>query len=61
MSATSSSPAPRHFISVHDFDADWLQGLFRLTAEVKAHPERFHAALAGKTLGMIFEKSSTRT
>jgi len=52
---------PRHLISIHDLTAAEVAGLFRLAAEVKAQPRRYAAALAGKCLGMIFEKSSTRT
>jgi ornithine carbamoyltransferase len=52
---------PRHLISIHDLAAAEVAGLFRLAAEVKAQPRRQAAALAGKCLGMIFEKSSTRT
>ena len=52
---------PRHLISIHDLSAGQVERLFGLTAEVKAHPERYRAALAGKTLAMIFQKSSTRT
>jgi len=51
----------RHLISIHDLTAAEVAGLFRLAAEVKAQPRRDAAALAGKCLGMIFEKSSTRT
>jgi ornithine carbamoyltransferase len=51
----------RHLISIHDLTAAEVAGLFRLAAEVKAEPRRFAGALAGKSLGMIFEKSSTRT
>jgi ornithine carbamoyltransferase len=51
----------RHLISIHDLSASEVAGLFRLAAEVKAQPRRWAAALAGKSLGMIFEKSSTRT
>ncbi len=51
----------RHLISIHDLSAAEVAGLFRLTAEVKAEPRRFAGALAGKSLAMIFEKSSTRT
>ncbi len=49
------------FISIHDLTRDEVAGLFRLTAQVKAEPERYRERLAGKTLAMIFEKSSTRT
>jgi ornithine carbamoyltransferase len=51
----------RHFISIHDLTAAEVARLFGLAAEVKAQPERHAAALARKSLGMIFEKSSTRT
>jgi ornithine carbamoyltransferase len=51
----------RHFISIHDLTAAEVAGLFWLAAEVKAQPGRYAGALAGKSLGMIFEKSSTRT
>jgi ornithine carbamoyltransferase len=51
----------RHLISIHDLSAAEVAGLFRLAAEVKARPGRHAAALAGKSLAMIFEKSSTRT
>jgi ornithine carbamoyltransferase len=51
----------RHLISIHDLSAAEVAGLFRLAAEVKAQPHRHAATLAGKSLGMIFEKSSTRT
>jgi ornithine carbamoyltransferase len=52
---------PRHLISIHDLSAAEVAGLFRLAAAVKARPRDHAAALAGKSLGMIFEKSSTRT
>lgn len=57
MSATSA----RHLISIHDLSAAEVAGLFRLAADVKARPGEHRSALAGKSLGMIFEKSSTRT
>jgi ornithine carbamoyltransferase len=53
--------AKRDFLSIHDLTAAEVAGLFRLAAEVKARPERWATALAGKTLAMIFQKSSTRT
>jgi ornithine carbamoyltransferase len=52
---------PRHLISIHDLSAAEVAGLFRLAAEVKAHPEKYENHLHRKALGMIFEKSSTRT
>ncbi len=44
-----------------EWNAAQVQELFRLTAEVKAHPERYKSALAGRFLAMIFEKPSLRT
>ena len=51
----------RHLISIHDLSSAQVAGLFRLAADVKKNPGKYATALAGKTLGMIFEKSSTRT
>jgi ornithine carbamoyltransferase len=51
----------RHLISIHDLTADQVAELFALAADIKAHPEKFRTALAGQTLAMIFQKSSTRT
>jgi ornithine carbamoyltransferase len=51
----------RHFLSLHDLSAAEVGGLFDLAARVKAAPGSYRAALAGKSLAMIFEKSSTRT
>jgi ornithine carbamoyltransferase len=51
----------RDFLSVHDLSAREVEGLFRLTEDVKARPGRYTDRLAGKTLAMIFQKSSTRT
>ena len=52
---------PRHLISIHDLSAAEVAGLFRLAADVKAHPAKYENHMHRKTLGMIFEKSSTRT
>jgi len=52
---------PRHFISLHDLTSAELAGLLQLGLDVKAHRARYAGALAGQTLAMIFQKSSTRT
>ncbi|HKI01613.1 MAG TPA: ornithine carbamoyltransferase [Thermoanaerobaculia bacterium] len=52
---------PRHLISIHDLSAAEVAGLFRLAADVKANPAKYENHMHRKTLGMIFEKSSTRT
>jgi ornithine carbamoyltransferase len=51
----------RDLISVHDLTRSQVEGLFALTGRVKSDPGSFRERLAGKTLAMIFEKSSTRT
>lgn len=53
--------AKRDFISVHDLTTEEFSGLLKLAAHVKAEPAYYRNALAGQTLGMIFQKSSTRT
>ena len=50
-----------HLLTIGDLTVAEVGEIFELTAELKAKPERFADALAGKTLGMIFQKSSTRT
>jgi ornithine carbamoyltransferase len=54
---------PRHFLSLLDLSSDELRRLLARASELKAMQrlgER-HEPLRGRTLGMIFEKSSTRT
>ena len=51
----------RSFLSIDDLTSRELGALFDLTREVKATPEVFATRLAGKSLAMIFQKSSTRT
>lgn len=51
----------RHLISIHDLTRDEVAGLHRLAARIKAEPAAHRQTLVGKTLAMVFEKSSTRT
>lgn len=50
-------------ISIHDLSTDDVEEILALSAALKAQQKAgiAHPLLAGKTLGMIFEKSSTRT
>jgi ornithine carbamoyltransferase len=50
----------RDFLSIPDFEADELYDVLDLAHELKRGEYR-ERPLAGKTLAMIFEKSSTRT
>ncbi|PLY12568.1 MAG: ornithine carbamoyltransferase [Desulfuromonas sp.] len=51
------------FLCLSDWSREALEDIFTLTRELKAKQKRgeAHPLLAGKTLAMIFEKSSTRT
>jgi len=53
----------KDFLCLIDWTRADLDAFFALTADLKARQKRGepHRLLAGKTLGMIFEKSSTRT
>jgi ornithine carbamoyltransferase len=51
----------RSLISVADLTPEELRGLFALTTRVKSEPERYRSRLSGKSLALIFQKSSTRT
>ena len=44
-----------------EWNASQVRELFRLAADVKAHPDRYKNALAGRFLAMVFEKPSLRT
>ncbi len=50
-------------LSIHDLSVDEVEEILALAAELKAKQKAGirHHLLEGKTLGMIFEKSSTRT
>jgi ornithine carbamoyltransferase len=50
----------RDFLAIPDFETEELYDLLGLATRLKSGVERGRP-LAGKTLGMIFEKSSTRT
>jgi len=44
-----------------EWNAAQVRELFRLATDVKAHPDRYKKALAGRFLAMVFEKPSLRT
>ena len=51
----------KDFIEIHDYSAAEVMAIFEIARDMKANPSKFHDALKGQTLAMIFEKSSTRT
>jgi ornithine carbamoyltransferase len=63
MLAINDSLRGRDFISLHDFSKEEIEYMLEVAAEIKKMQKQgiTHHYLAGKTLGMIFQKSSTRT
>jgi len=51
----------KHFLSLKDVSTEEWKELFDLSTDVKKNPNKYRQSLSGKTLGMIFQKSSTRT
>ncbi|MDG6093532.1 ornithine carbamoyltransferase [Acetobacter sp. AN02] len=62
-----SATAPRHFLNIRDLDATTLRQILDVAAGVKAmqqgrrRPLHPAAPLAGRTLGILLSKPSTRT
>jgi len=58
-----SESAPRHYLSLLDLSAGELAIVFRRAGELKQllRARTPHETLRGRVLGMVFEKSSTRT
>jgi ornithine carbamoyltransferase len=57
-------PAPlvgEDLLSIGDLTSDEIYFLLDLAGRVKAQPKRYQFALQGKTLALLFEKSSLRT
>jgi len=52
---------PRDLLTGAEWTPESLRELYQLAADVKAHPERYRSALAGRSVAMIFEKPSLRT
>ncbi|MBW3563888.1 MAG: ornithine carbamoyltransferase [Acidobacteria bacterium] len=51
----------KDLVSIHDYTAEEVDHIFQVATDIKKSPREFSGSLRGKTLGMIFEKSSTRT
>ena len=52
---------PIHFLTVNDFSKEDLTKILDLADEVKRNPQNYSNILKGKTMAMIFQKTSTRT
>jgi ornithine carbamoyltransferase len=53
--------AQRHFLSLKDWSPEEIRELMSLASRIKADPAAWAGTLAGRSLGMIFQKASTRT
>jgi ornithine carbamoyltransferase len=51
----------RDYVNENDWAPSDIEAILELAAKVKTNRDAYRAALSGKTLAMIFEKSSTRT
>lgn len=50
-----------HLLSLANVDEDFILDTLNLAIKIKKEPERYKNFLSGKTLVMIFQKTSTRT
>ena len=55
------NPKVKHMLHLKEFSPDEVNHLVDSALEIKKHPETYAGALRGKTLAMIFQKTSTRT
>lgn len=51
----------KHFLDISDFTVKQINSIIKTAKQIKKSPKRFANKFKGKTLGMIFEKESTRT
>ena len=51
----------RDLVSIRDLSPIEVESLFHLSSRMKARPEEYRTALAGKHIAMFFEKPSLRT
>lgn len=62
IAATATVPSLTHdLLTGTEWSAAQIRELYHLAADIKARPERYRSALAGRFLAMIFEKPSLRT
>lgn len=60
--ATAAIPAlASDLLTGSEWSSEQIRELYHLAADIKARPERYRSALAGRFLALIFEKPSLRT
>jgi ornithine carbamoyltransferase len=61
MSGKPATAAKRDYVNENDWSPSEIEKLLELAARIKARPDDWRETLDGRSLAMIFEKSSTRT
>jgi ornithine carbamoyltransferase len=61
MSTDRTAGTKRDYVNENDWRPAEIEKLLDLGAEIKSRPDDWRTALSGRSLAMIFEKSSTRT
>lgn len=62
ITATAAVPAlAPDLLTGSEWGPEQIRGLYHLAADIKARPDRYRSALAGRFLALIFEKPSLRT
>ena len=51
----------KHFIDISNFQLKKIDSIIQKAKKIKKNPKKFYNKCKNKTLGMIFEKDSTRT
>ena len=51
----------KHFINISDFKKNDLKKIINFAKKIKNNPNKYNKLLQNKSLGMIFQKQSTRT
>ena len=51
----------KHFIDISNFQLKKLDSIIKTAKQIKKNPKTFSNKCKNKTLGMIFQKDSTRT
>lgn len=59
--ATTVPTLAKDLLNGAEWGTEQVRELYHLAADIKARPERYRSALAGKFLALIFEKPSLRT